>query len=34
MDEPGRWRTLYAVVLLELLALIGLFYLLTRWAAS
>jgi hypothetical protein len=31
--EPGRWRTFYAVVLIELAALIGLFYLLTWWAS-
>lgn len=35
-DTPpllGSWRALYALVLAELAALIGLFYALTRWAS-
>lgn len=39
-DEPetpppvlGRWRNFYALLLIELGALVVVFYLLTRWAA-
>jgi hypothetical protein len=36
-DEPppllGSWRTLYAVLVVELVVLVAGFWLLTRWAA-
>jgi hypothetical protein len=35
-DPPpllGRWRNVYLLVALELAALIGLFYAITRWAS-
>ena len=39
-DEPeaappilGSWRNVYTIVVLELAALIALFYALTRWAS-
>ncbi len=37
LHEPppllSRWRNLYALVLVELAALVGLFYALTRWSS-
>ena len=37
MEQPppflSRWRNVYALVLVELAVVVGLFYALTRWAS-